>query len=66
MKNVYLLQLTSPLIDSSVGVEMSSNKSAFLPYSVGLLWSYCLQNKIISDNFILKDLVFNIDNLDKE
>ena len=43
---------------------MSSNKSAFLPYSVGLLWSYCLQNKIISDNFILKDLVFNIDNLD--
>ena len=64
MKNVYLLQLTSPLSDSSVGVEMSSNKSAFLPYSVGLLWSYCLQNKIISDNFILKDLVFNIDNLD--
>ena len=64
MKNVYLLQLTSPLSDSSVGVEMSSNKSAFLPYSVGLLWSYCLQNKIISDNFILKDLVFNIDDLD--
>ena len=61
MKNVYLLQLTAPLIDSSVGVEMSSNKSAFLTYSVGLLWSYCLQNKIISDNFILKDLVFNIE-----
>ncbi len=64
MKNIYLLQLTAPLIDSSTGTEMSSNKSAFLPYSVGLLWSYCLQNKIISDNFILKDLVFNIDNLD--
>ena len=64
MKNIYLLQLTSPLIDSSVGVEMSSNKSAFLPYSIGLLWSYSLQNKIISDNFILKDLAFNIDNLD--
>ena len=62
-KNIYLLQLTSPLSDSSVGVEMSSNKSAFLPYSIGLLWSYSLQNKIISDNFILKDLAFNIDNL---
>ena len=64
MKNVYLLQLTSPLSDSSVGFEFSGKTSAFLPYSVGLLWSYCLQNKIISDNFILKDLVFNIDNLD--
>ena len=48
MKNIYLLQLTAPLIDSSVGVEIPSNKSAFLPYSIGLLWSYSLQNKIIS------------------
>ncbi len=51
MKNIYLFQ-------PQYSVEVREEDTYWLPYSVGCLWSYCSQYKIITDNFELKDIIF--------
>jgi radical SAM superfamily enzyme YgiQ (UPF0313 family) len=37
----------------------------WLPYSVGCLWSFAVQNPVIKDNFALKELVFKRMSIDE-
>ena len=62
MKNVYLAQFST----------VSLNTYYFFPYSVGLLWSYCLTRPTITQNYTLKQLFWKkqsinelVDSLDR-
>lgn len=50
-KNIYLLQ-------PQYSVEFRKEKTYWLPYSVGCLWSYAGQFNDITDNFVLADLIY--------
>lgn len=51
MRNVYLFQ-------PQWAVEQRQEMNYWLPYSVGLLWSYAIQHNFVQENFTLKDLIF--------
>lgn len=57
MFNVYLFQ---PQFTNFVNGKINN----WLPYSAGALWAYASQFKDITDNFILKDLIFKRENID--
>jgi len=57
MHNVYLIQ---PNYDW--GPE--EDTQYFLPYSIGLLWSYAYQFDKIKNNFNLKEIIFKRENID--
>ena len=50
-KNLYLFQ-------PQYGVELRKEKTYWLPYSAGCIWSYVSQFPKITENFELKDLIF--------
>ena len=50
-KNIYLFEMSDIF-----------GTQARLPYSTGLIWSYCLENKTIRDNYNLKDWFWYKDN----
>lgn len=58
MHNVYLVQPNYDFGPTSV-------PEFYLPYSVGLLWSYAYQFDDIKNNFKLADIIFKRDNIDK-
>jgi hypothetical protein len=58
MKNLYLFQ-------PQYSVEIRNEDTYWLPYSVGCIWSYCIQFKEIVDNFNLKDIIFRREHPDK-
>jgi hypothetical protein len=39
--------------------------AAYLPYSVGMLWSYALTNKIIKNNLRLDKLVYKRESIEE-
>lgn len=51
MKNVYLFQ-------PQYTIFFNGKLSNWIPYSVGVLWNYASNFKVVTDNFILKDLFF--------
>ena len=51
MKNVYLFQ-------PQQGFEFDNKVSYWLPYSVGCLWAYAIQNPKISENYECKEIFF--------
>jgi putative methyltransferase len=51
MKNLYLFQPQQT-------VDVNGRKSYWLPYSVGCLWSYALQNTLVKENYNLKKIFF--------
>jgi hypothetical protein len=55
MRNVYLFQ-------PQFSVEVRKEINHWLPYSVGCLWSYAQQFNVVTDNFILKDIIFKRQN----
>ena len=55
MKNVYLAQFST----------VSLNTYYFFPYSVGLLWSYCLTRPTITQNYALKQLFWKKQSIDE-
>ena len=58
MKNLYLFQPQQTF-------EFAGRKSYWLPYSVGCLWSYAVQNPQIADNYNLVDIYFKRSNIKK-
>jgi putative methyltransferase len=54
MQNVYLFQPQYTII-------VDGKTNCWLPYSVGALWSFATQFKDITDNFCLKDIIFQRD-----
>ena len=56
MYNVYLCQPAHATLFDDV-------ESYWLPYSVGCLWSYAIQNVRIQENFCLKELIFKRDSI---
>tara|TARA_Y100001963_G_scaffold88399_1_gene122118 strand:+ start:992 stop:2935 length:1944 start_codon:yes stop_codon:yes gene_type:complete len=55
LKKLYLVEIDSTVRD---------NNQIKMPYSTGLIWSYCLQNKTITDNYELSDWICYRDNID--
>ena len=55
LKKLYLVEIDSTVRD---------NNQIKMPYSTGLIWSYCLQNKKIKDNYELSDWICYRDNID--
>ena len=51
MKNVYLFQ-------PQYTIFFNGRLSNWIPYSVGVIWNYASNFKVVTDNFILKDLFF--------
>ena len=51
MFNVYLFQ---PQYSKTI----NGIRNYWLPYSVGLLWSYALQSDVVRENFSLKEMIF--------
>jgi putative methyltransferase len=58
MHNVYLLQ-------PAHGNVFGGTEGYWLPYSVGCLWSFAVQNPVIKENFTLKELVFKRMSIDE-
>jgi len=57
MRNVYLFQ---PQYTTLVNGKVNN----WLPYSAGAIWSYAAQFKDITDEYVLKDLIFARENID--
>lgn len=55
MKNIYLAQFSTVSLDTYY----------FFPYSVGLLWSYCLTRPVITENYTLKQLFWKKQSIDE-
>ena len=66
MNNIYMLQLsvsyTKELCDTG---NVREKNEYYLPYSVGVLWSYVFQNDTIKKNYCLKSIDFKIDDIDE-
>lgn len=58
MYNLYLFQ---PQYTTIINNRINN----WIPYSVGSLWAYAAQFKDITDNFILKDLIFQREHIDQ-
>ena len=56
-KNIYFIEVNT--------IYSGIEKKIKLPYSIGLIWSYCLQNKEIRDNYELADWICHRDSLDE-
>ena len=54
MNNLYLFEINDVLADQ-----------AKLPYSTGLIWSYCLQNSEIANNYELAGWYYYRQDIDK-
>jgi multimeric flavodoxin WrbA len=54
MKNLYILELSDKY-----------ENQVRLPYSTGLIWSYCKSIETIKNNYCLKDWFFYKDNIDE-
>jgi putative methyltransferase len=57
MRNVYLFQ---PQYTTLVNGKVNN----WLPYSAGAIWSFAAQFKDITDEYVLKDLIFARENID--
>lgn len=49
MKNVYLSQMS---------LELPGSKYYYFPYSVGVVWCYAMTDKVVRENYKLKDIFF--------
>jgi radical SAM superfamily enzyme YgiQ (UPF0313 family) len=58
MRNLYMFQ-------PQYAVEVRSEDTYWLPYSVGCLWAYCMQYDDVSSGFHLKDLIFKREDPEK-
>lgn len=58
MRDIYLVQPNYHSI-------FNDQTNYWLPYSVGTIWCYAYQNKIVQDNFNLKDIFFKRSNIDQ-
>lgn len=58
MRDIYLVQ---PNYHSIFNDQINY----WLPYSVGTIWCYAYQNKIVQDNFNLKDIFFKRSNIEQ-
>ena len=56
-KNIYFIEVNS--------VYSGIEKKIKLPYSTGLIWSYCSQNKEIRDNYEFADWICHRDGIDE-
>lgn len=56
MKNIYLFQPQ---------YTVHGNKSYWIPYSIGCIWSFAQQYEFVTDNFTLANLFFKRDNIDE-
>jgi radical SAM superfamily enzyme len=56
MHNVYLFQ-------PQYKMEVDKSEQYWIPYSVGCLWSYAQQHAWVKENFILKNLYFQRENI---